>query len=318
MRWNRNVLRVAMTALLVACVHTPKTASASPPPTGHRLIRLLERVGTTRPMLIPRTAWVYIPASYSNATAPVSLIVNFHGDGSSGRRQEARSRMSATADLQPSDEVFLVAYPNANSVDENGRLKWNDDATSRAGIEDRKFIYDLVTTLETDYPKLDRTRVYATGMSNGGGMTNRVGCDMADTFAAIAPVEGGYADWTQCNPTQHISVMAFHGVTDHVVPYCGGMGAGPAAGCGPFPCIPEWAATWANRDSCDANPGELTVLLQLTPVTAITRQEWTHCADDASVVLYAIDPHNHTWPDPTVIDANEKMWEFFRAHPKQP
>ena len=147
-------------------------------------------------------------------------------------------------------------------------------------------------------------------------MTNRAGCDLADIFAAIAPVEGGYVEWQDCVPSRPIPVMAFHGITDPVVPYKGGLGTGPAKGI-KFPSIPVWAAAWANRDSCYTKP-------QVThPNADVTRLEWVQCAGGASVILYAIDHQGHSWPGsrlrPAItsqaIDASAEMWAFFQSHP---
>jgi polyhydroxybutyrate depolymerase len=46
-----------------------------------------------------------------------------------------------------------------------------------------------ITSLEGQY-SIDPRRIYTTGISNGGGMTDRVGCTMADIIAAIAPDTG--------------------------------------------------------------------------------------------------------------------------------
>jgi polyhydroxybutyrate depolymerase len=37
---------------------------------------------------------------------------------------------------------------------------------------------------------IDRTRVFATGISNGGAMSHRLGCKLSDRIAGIAPVGG--------------------------------------------------------------------------------------------------------------------------------
>jgi polyhydroxybutyrate depolymerase len=317
MQWNKKVMLILMPVLLVACVHTTQTASpgilitdgaGSPPAaetgaplTGqHKGITILE--GKT-----PRTALIYIPSNYSPAKA-APLILNFHGLGSNGQEQEAQTGMSVLAD----QAGFLVAYPNG--INQNGKQQWD----SSHGSADLLFIGDLVKKLQADY-KVDPKRIYATGMSNGGGMTNRVGCDMADIFAAIAPVEGGYPDpgWQDCSlsPSRpYMPVMAFHGLTDPVVPYKGGNGSGPAT-LGVFPSIQDWAAAWAHRDSCITKP-TMTAPTPTQPTTIkVTRQEWTQCAGDASVILFTINPHGHTWPRGNPIDATTEMWGFFQAHP---
>jgi polyhydroxybutyrate depolymerase len=61
--------------------------------------------------------------------------------------------------------------------------------------------------------------------------------------------------------------------------------------------------------------------------TDVTCLQYTHCADDATVVLYTLRGGGHSWPGgkplpkwfvgPTnrSIDATSLMWAFFREHP---
>src|SRR5437762_44127 len=81
---------------------------------------------------------------------------------------------------------FIVAYPDAINN------KW-DIIFSHSPIDDVGFINALVDTLMARY-HIDTTRVYATGMSMGGFMTYRVGCELAERFAAIASVAGPTTD----------------------------------------------------------------------------------------------------------------------------
>jgi polyhydroxybutyrate depolymerase len=310
---NKKVLLILALAMPLACIYTAETAGTNTPPAAGT--NTPQAAGTSAPPAgqsitislstgkTKRDAWIHIPAGYSSATA-VPLVLNFHGDTSTGKEQEALSGMSALADR----EGFLVAYPNGINQ------KW-DDGAGADGAADRQFVRDLVKKLMLDYT-VDPKRIFATDMSNGGGMTNRVGCSLADIFAAVAPVEGGYKDWTECSPSRPVPIMAFHGITDLIVPYNGGNGGGVASAV-IFPSIPDWAAAWANRDSCNATPKET------HPNADLTRQEWTRCAGGASVILYSIDHQGHSWPGsklrPTItsqaIDASAEMWRFFQAHP---
>src|SRR4029077_11634692 len=78
----------------------------------------------------------------------------------------------------------------------------------------------------------DPARIFATGVSNGGGFAARVGCELAGTIAAVAPVAGGYRALDPCPDGRHTSVLEIHGSADHVVPYAGRPpdGAGAVAG----------------------------------------------------------------------------------------
>jgi polyhydroxybutyrate depolymerase len=165
--------------------------------------------------------------------------------------------------------------------------------------------------LENQY-SIDPGRIFATGISNGGGMANRVGCDLADVIAAIAPDAGAYNFWQDCSPSRPVPVLAFHGLDDNLVPYNGGT---PQA---MEPPIPEWAAAWAKRDDCNYAP------LVTAPVGGVTVQTWTGCQGNAEVILYTLANHGHSWPGSSVmpgaitsqaVSATDVMWDFFKAHP---
>ena len=261
-----------------------------------------------------RSATLYVPAKYSSTPSNVPLVLAFHGYGSNGPQQEKLSRLDLLADAHG----CLVAYPDGLPVDPNepnsGHFHWD----ANPGSADVKFIGDLIKTLIDIYHyKVDTTRIYATGLSNGGGMANRVGCDLASVFAAIAPVEGGYAEpgWAVCKPARSIPVITFHGTPDATVPYNGGLGTGAAAGIG-FPSIPDWAAAWALRDACNATP--TVALYDNDPDVTVTT--YSQCGGNASVVLYSIGDNGHAWPGSFMlgashaINANTEMWKFFTQY----
>ena len=94
-----------------------------------------------------------------------------------------------------------------------------------------------------EYP-IDEGKIYATGMSNGGFMTNRVACEMSDIIAAAAPVAGPLMDrfnsdkphpfgWGQegaftCNPENRVPLLHVHSSNDMFVPFKGSAEAGDA------------------------------------------------------------------------------------------
>jgi polyhydroxybutyrate depolymerase len=68
---------------------------------------------------------------------------------------------------------------------------------------------------------IDPSRIYATGVSNGGGFAARLGCELSSQIAAIAPVAGGYRSLDPCHPDRPVAVLEIHGTADTVVPYDG-------------------------------------------------------------------------------------------------
>jgi polyhydroxybutyrate depolymerase len=104
-------------------------------------------------------------------------------------------------------------------------LTWNTGTccgyAQRSHVDDVAFIRALLDSLERTY-RIDRRRVYATGLSNGGMMSYLVACALSDRFAAVAPVSGELS--MDCAPTIPVSVLIIHGTADENLPYNGGIG----------------------------------------------------------------------------------------------
>lgn len=244
-----------------------------------------------------RTAILHVPSGYDPAT-PTPLVLNFHGYTSSGGAQERVSGFSAAADTFG----FLVVYPDGAGAPR----AWNSGTRLGAGgADDVRFTLALIDHLAA-IACVDRSRVFATGYSNGGGMSDRLACDEAGSFAAIATVAGLYAT-LPCEPTRPVPVVAFHGVDDGVVPYEGGeLGA---------IAVEMWAANWAVRNGCTTGP------VTDPPVGRVVRLVWEGCA--APVELYRVEDGGHTWPGAapvpflghtnTDISATDIAWAFFAA-----
>lgn len=259
---------------------------------------------------VERTYLRHIPPGYDPAqTAP--LILSLHGFTSNGDQQARLSDWNTIADV----EHFVVVYPQATGRPSRwyaGRADFIGQNADK--IDDVQFIRDLIGTLEQDLC-IDSTRIYVTGMSNGGGMTNRLACELADKIAAVGMVAGAYTTLPDgCNPTRPIPVIAFHGTADPLVNYKGDKRSG-------FPPIQTWAADWADRNGCDSKP-------DIIPATGdASGLHYQHCKANADVILYTIDGGGHTWPGSplgklrllgktsTDINASAVMWDFFKAHP---
>jgi polyhydroxybutyrate depolymerase len=243
---------------------------------------------------------VYKPAGLP-ATAP--LVVMLHGGFGTGEQAEKSYGWDQLAD----SAKFIVAYP-----DGIGRA-WNVHGCcgqpASQGIDDVGFITAMVGQI-SNAVGVDRSRVYATGISNGGMMSYTLACN-SDIFAAIGPDSATQLDG--CTAPHPTSVMHIHGTADRLIPYNGGQGASVVNG----PSIADVNAFWRNADQC--GPPAVT---SAGPVTTSTAS----CADDRSVVLITIDGGGHQWPGGTTflergdrlsqaLNATETFWQFFAAHP---
>ncbi len=250
-----------------------------------------------------RTANVHVPASY-DPSKPTPVVLNFHGFTSDATQEALLSNMSAKSDAAG----FIVVYPQGLNQ------SWNAGAccgvSASSGVDDVQFVRDLIDSLEVQLC-VDTKRVFATGMSNGGFLSHRLGCEMSDRIAAIAPV-AGVLGVPACTPARPVPVMHFHGTADPLVPYDGSSVLG-------FPSVPDTFAGWGARDGCTDPPAET---YQNGDVHCAT---YSHCGAGATVTLCTVDNGGHTWPGglpvPTLgytttdINATDAMWTFFQQHP---
>jgi polyhydroxybutyrate depolymerase len=226
-------------------------------------------------------------------------------------------------------EDFIVVYPDGSGRLEDKLLTWNSGNCCGYAldhkIDDVGFIRALIETLQRDYP-INAQRIYATGMSNGGMMSYRIGCELSDKIAAIAPVAGALN--VECRPTQPVSVIAFHGTDDQHVLYDGGK---PKIQADPHPREDKSVAYamnfWAQHNRCAMTPArDERGTPALSGANGIIHDTYANCANGIAVELYTIKGSGHAWPGgksylsgdtPTrEISASELMWEFFKRHSK--
>jgi len=164
-----------------------------------------------------RTYILHVPASYTGAT-PVPLVLDFHALGGTGSQEQSSSGYQAIADKQG----FLIAFPDG--IDN----AWNVGpcCTNSRDVDDLGFAKAMIASIEAD-GCVDTKRVYATGFSMGGGMCQYLACNAADLIAAVTPASFDLLvpDEEPCAPSRPVSVLAFRGTADTVVPFAGGQGS---------------------------------------------------------------------------------------------
>lgn len=254
---------------------------------------------------------LYVPSTY-DPNQPAPLIISIHGFAEWPAHQAQISRWNDLAD----EKGFIVVYPSGTDFPKRWRTTDLSSSPDDPAL-DVKFISDLINQLEKQY-NIDPNRIYANGLSNGGGMSYLLACSLADRIAAIGSVAGAYTyPLDQCRPSRPVPLIAFHGNADPIVPYLGGPSRSFDI---PFPSVPLWMQGWADRNQCQtAAP-----ILQDSEISGTS---WTNCSHNADVIFYAIAGGGHSWPggDPIpawivgktsqAIDATRVMWQFFEQHP---
>lgn len=250
----------------------------------------LEHGGTTRRYLL------HVPRGYDGSEA-VPLVFNFHGFTSNATQQLSLSAMNDLAD----DAGFLAVHPEGT-----GALQaWNAGVCCGTAasdeVDDVGFVRAMLEAVAAT-ACVDRSRVYATGLSNGGFLSYRLACEASDIIAAIAPVAGVIGVSTEeCDPPRAVPVMHFHGTFDTIVPFGGSTLTG-------FRSVDDTIAHWVDRNGCS----EAT---ETTYAMGDSSCE-THaaCDDGAEVTLCTIEGGGHVWPggfgSTSTIVATEHMWDF--------
>ncbi|GIJ24422.1 extracellular catalytic domain type 1 short-chain-length polyhydroxyalkanoate depolymerase [Micromonospora lutea] len=127
---------------------------------------------------------IYVP---DNRPARPATVVAMHGCGGSGPGFYSGSEFASLADRHG----YIVIYPSATQQAGFGNCfdVWSDAAKRRGGGSDPVSIMSMVRYAQQQY-NADPDRVYATGSSSGGMMTNHMLALYPDVFKAGAAFMG--------------------------------------------------------------------------------------------------------------------------------
>ncbi len=247
---------------------------------------------------VERTAILHVPPAAAGQHLP--LLVGLHGAG--GKFFQSYSGFSVLAD----SEGFIAVYPNPLE-EADGHTFWNIDEAP-AGAGDVQFISDLLDYVESE-ECVNTSRVYAAGVSNGGGMAALLACQLSARFAAFASIAGGYSSLPPCQPQNPVSVIEVHGTADGVVPYNGSPPARAGA-------VQPWLTAWRGHDGCHGRAA----VSRLAP--RVERYDWTGCAQGTAVEHIEIFGGGHQLPGGLPPDAGQAStisapwlaWSFLREH----
>jgi polyhydroxybutyrate depolymerase len=243
---------------------------------------------------IERVYEVHVPPGYTGTTR-VPLVMTIHGAHNTISMVRGWSQMNPVADANG----FIVAYPQGVDC-------WNSGSIlpgCTAADDDVGFLTTVVADIES-HACIDPKRVYATGISNGAMMAQKLGCDEASVFAAVGGIAGPGGS---CNPSRPISVVYMHGTEDGTVGFSGAE---------------RTFTGWGTRNGCTGSPVET-----YNQGSTVCRT-YEQCDAGVEVVFCAITGMGHCWPEDarcgpgggpdfavTDFKASPFMWDFFKRHP---
>ena len=262
---------------------------------------------------------------------PLPLVVDFHGWTEGAAIHSKLGDLATTGD----EEGFIVVQPEGTDVP----VRWGFGTDPKINT-DLEFVTELLDELEAKLC-VDRSRVYATGFSNGAMLSSSLACVMADRFAAIAPV-AGVSMFDGCKPTRPVPVLAVHGTADDILKFNGGGGAGVARLAGSEdsandtpaettevdingPGYPAAAQKWADLNGCKPDPTDSKF------TDSVIRRTWD-CPQGGDVEFLIVNGGGHSWPGSRFAAAassllgstdmsfsiNDEMWKFFSRFTVQP
>lgn len=295
---------------------------------------------------VERTYIVHLPKGYDEKQHYPAVLL-LHGKNQDADDMERLTRFNELADK---DSVIAV-YPNAlhgawnfgvhepvRAVQRGpyrrpyprrypGRYpggrppgEGRSEREKAAPADDIEFFEQLMDKLAGKY-SVDKSRVYAAGISDGGFMAMKAGCSLADRLAAIAPVGAAMPKVMVCLPARPIPVLMINGTDDPIVKY-----GGESAKNGRVATISveDTAKDWAKLNHCAEKPSHSKLHAHGKGGMDTEVDTFDDCREKASVVLYSVKGGGNTWPGglqyqvekqigktSNDLIANEVIWSFF-------
>jgi polyhydroxybutyrate depolymerase len=273
--------------------------------------------------------WTYhlhVPPQAKSGGAP--LVVVFHGAGGNGRDYLTKNGWAALSEK----EGFVVAAPDGlpalPRLPANFRINprlWNSGQLNpnmpRAKINDMSFVEALLEDIAYRTP-IDKNRVYATGHSNGAGMTFKIGAELSSLFSGIATVMGLNTS-EGAHPTKALPTLMLIGTRDPLNPLAGGERQLPW-GKSTVPPISHGIQAWSQSLNCT------TPAVQERDDDQVTIERFNRCRDGASYTIWYLKGQGHAWPggqdsglpesvmgpNITRVKATDLIWQFFSSLPR--
>jgi poly(3-hydroxybutyrate) depolymerase len=245
---------------------------------------------------------------------------------------------------------FIVVQPASTYNAAYGQWNWNAyfmDAAftpaesgtctappATACPDDAGFLRQLIVNLTAQY-NVNPNAIYVTGMSSGAQMAERVGVEISDLVAAIAPTSGQMEGQQAAPPPvlapgnalAPISVQEWHGTLDENLWPCGYGKTGYAGVTFYLDTVDDTFNYWAQQNSCTTLQTAATLCASGVPNNANDAPTPGMTGMTGNIAAGCVAPEGqnievqfiwepgvaHTWE----VKDNTARWLFLSAHPKQ-
>jgi polyhydroxybutyrate depolymerase len=193
---------------------------------------------------------------------------------------------TATADPQAGPQCSAPEhqYPCPPECGNCDRCGW------ASCYDDLGYFEELLDAVAEEF-HTDPQRTYALGMSNGGMMALRLGCELPARFAAIAPIAAQMPRGYACTPQQPLPMLHLAGGRDDVV-QPGGL---PSTDGFVYESVTATTQSWAQAMACSHGPA--TWANEQSENAGLTCTAWSGCSAPGEAVISCVDPdETHNWP----------------------
>jgi polyhydroxybutyrate depolymerase len=226
-----------------------------------------------------RNAVIYVPSGINKP--PVVYFIHGYGGNGAGFANDTKGNTTAAR------EKFIAIYPSAIG----GSWSMQDTA-------DYPFLEALLDTVDKRYT-VDRNRVYCTGFSQGGFVSNGVGYKHPEIFAAVAPTSG------------HIPSFSTSAALKRPVPILTTFGTNDVSD---VPSFMTDINTWLKLNNCDLSSKKSEKPYPARNKNSLVARTTYTCSQGSQVVYDSCITGQHEWPMDTVkkVNTTEEVWAFFK------
>lgn len=244
---------------------------------------------------------VYFPKSYKTSKKKFPLVLSLHG------YKGGRTLQNLYLPLfrHVNSKKFILMVPEGVKDEKNFRF-WNASKFccdfGKRNIDDAQFLKSLLDHAKKYY-KVDPSKIFIFGHSNGGFMAYRMACKYPDEITGIASLAGA-SPKNDCRPKHGVKVLQIHGTKDDVIKYEGNefhLGA------------QETVKNWVTFNQCEENEGQpLKRKIRKKGIgpffTEINSTIWNKCWGP-SVELWTVENGNHAFPKSNKL--TRKVLDYF-------